>query len=511
MRSFDALNNKPNNYPPIYTQNNPSPAGGLTPTKRKRRRRWIKWVVLLVIIVGALIWGGNSILSKVNKIFTNKQSIFTRVGRFISSDDKPLIGEDTGTVNILLLGIGGPGHEGPNLTDTMIVASIDVKTKDVVMISVPRDFMVTLPGRGYQKINAAYAYAELDQENSGGQAAIDAVEKITGLDIPYFAVIDFKGFVKAVDRVGGVDITVDRTFTDAQYPNYNYGYLPPQTFTKGEEHMDGERALIFARSRHGNNGEASDFARSERQKKVILALKDKAAGLNVTDLKTLNGLLNDFTENFRTNLEPYELQRLAGIAQGISDNSVVSFSLEPQAGIICDGSIDLRTGRPPVPEEVPLTDEELAAAQAEAEANGEDPALVPTTKSVNPSSTAYVVIPCAGKTVDDIKTYLTTAPQLAKLKKEDAVIEIQNASGKSSVLDKWRTLANQGYNIKITPYAGRNLYDHTVLYDNSKGAKPLTIDWLKSKIAFTASDVPFYDSPKSDIVIILGKDAIPIQ
>jgi hypothetical protein len=121
-----------------------------------------------------------------------------------------------------------------------------------------------------------------------------------------------------------------------------------------------------------------------------------------------------------------------------------------------------------------------------------------------------VVIPCAGKTVNDIKTYLTTAPQLAKLNKEGAVIEIQNASGKTAVLDKWRTLATQGYNIKITAYNGRNLYDHTVLYDNSKGAKPLTLDWIKSKIAFTASDVPYYDS-KSDIVIILGKDAIPPQ
>lgn len=437
-----------------------------------------------------------------------------RVGRLISGDDKPLKGEEDGTVNILLLGIGGPGHEGANLTDTMMVANIDVETKEVVLISIPRDFLVTLPDRGYQKINAAYAYAELDKERSGGQVAIDVVEKLTGLEIPYYALVDFKGFVRAVNRVGGVDVTIDRTFTDSSYPDYNYGYLPPVTFTKGPEHMDGERALIFARSRKGSNGEASDFARSERQKKVILAVKEKAKSINITDVKTLNGLLGDFTQNFRTNIEPYELQRLAKIADGITENHVASFSLEPQANLICDGLIDLKTGKPPVQIEVPIepgdgTDSETTTPTSssddkDSDATGETAA---TTKLQNPSSTAYVVLPCAGKTIADIHAYLTTAPQLAKLTKEAATIEVQNASGKAAALDKWRTLATQGLNIKITTYKGKNLYDRTVLYDNSKGGKNQTLEYLKTKSSFSVSDVPFYDSPNSDIVIILGKDS----
>jgi LCP family protein required for cell wall assembly len=319
-----------NHLPPNFI---PKPA-------RKRRRAW-KWVILGVIILGALAWGGQYLLSRTNQIFTNNTNIFSRLGGLIISDDKPLIGEDQGVVNVLLLGYGGPGHEGPYLTDTMIVASINVKTQDVILTSIPRDFWVKLGSLGESKINAAYAYNISDTDpNAAGKAAIAAAEQVTGLNIPYFAAIDFQGFVKAVDHVGGLDITVDNSFTDDEYPDSNYGYMPV-SFTKGPDHMDGARALIFARSRHGNNGEGSDFARSERQKKILLALKDKVFQLDLTDLKTMNNLLSDFTENFRTNLEPYELKRLGTLTQDISGDKVYSFSLEPQSNIICNGSIYL--------------------------------------------------------------------------------------------------------------------------------------------------------------------------
>src|SRR6185436_5076257 len=138
-----------------------------------------------------------------------------------------------------------------------------------------------------------------------------------------YAVIDFKGFVKAIDDVGGVDVVVDKSFTDATFPNdYPFdtkGVIAPVTFPKGSQHMAGQRALIFARSRHSeNNNEGSDFARSERQKKIIIALKEKVLALNLTNLNTINNLLTDFTENFRTNLEPYQLKRLGDIAKKIS-------------------------------------------------------------------------------------------------------------------------------------------------------------------------------------------------
>ena len=288
-----------------------------------------KQVIILLTIIVVVVLG----------FYFYKQNIFRRAGKLIIGGDKTLIGEDEGFINILLLGMGGPGHDGPLLTDTMIVANLNVKTSEVVLISIPRDFIAQLPNQGFRKINAAYAFAEAAEPGSGGLVAAGTVEKITGMTIPYYVSIDFKGFVKAVDHVGGLDVTVEKTFTDAEYPDEKNWYLKPVTFTAGPEHMNGNRALIFARSRHGTNSEGSDFARSERQKKIILAFKDKVAKLNLGDVKTLNNLMNDFAENVRTNLEPYEIKHLAELARDIKAENVYSLSLAPAGNLICDGII----------------------------------------------------------------------------------------------------------------------------------------------------------------------------
>jgi LCP family protein required for cell wall assembly len=485
MKNFDGLNN--------YAQNSNANRLNITLPKKRKRRIW-KWLLTVILLLAALgIFFGSTIISKTNQIFTNQHNIFTRVGRLLVSEDKPLRGEENGRVNILLLGMGGPGHDGPYLTDTMVVASIDTNTNEISLVSIPRDYMVRLDGRGYNKVNAAYAYAEMDQERTGGQAAINAAAQITGLDIQYFAAIDFAGFVKAVDTVGGLDIAIERTFTDAQYPNYNNGYLPPQTFTKGPEHMDGERALIFARSRHGNNGEGSDFARSDRQKKIMLAFKDKVMGLNITDLGTLNQLLSDFTENFRTNMEPYELKRLAEIGSKINGDNVWSLSLDPQIDLICDAMVDLATGRPapaPTPTPTPELDE-----------NGdpiESAAPVPTESQI---TRAYVVMPCSGFTQQDIHQFVTNAIKTAGLQKETPIIEVQNSTGATAALAPWRELQNQGFDVTIT--TNRTPVDRNVIYDNTKGAKPKTLEHLKSLGNFTVSDLPYTQS-QADFVILLG-------
>lgn len=466
MRNFDAINPRSSGEPSYQPQNRPA-------QPRKRRRKLKVFLFLLLILFAAGWFSASKIITQANRIFTNKENVFVRVGRLIVGDDKPLVGEDEGVINILLLGIGGEGHEGGNLTDTMMVASIDPKNHEVVLISIPRDFAITLPGRGIQKINAAYAYAEKDRPGTGGEAAVAAAEKVTGLTIPYFALVDFKGFVSAIDHVGGVDVTIDNTFTDATYPDERYGYLPPVTFTKGNEHMDGKRALIFARSRHSaQNNEGSDFARSERQKKIIVAFKSKVMKLGLTDLKTINNLMNDFTSHVRTNLEPYEIKRLSDLASGTSSEDIYSLSLAPQGDLICSDLLELS----------PATETE-------------------------PAVNMYVIEPCRGKTLADVHAYLKDIPFLAKLKKENAVIEVQNSTGSAVATSEWRTLSESGFDVKITPFRGKVAYDRTILYDNSKNGKPKTLDYLKGNYSFTVSDVPYHDS-KADFVIILGKDSL---
>lgn len=500
----------------------------------KRMGKFKKFVifVLLLGILGTVGYFGYHYLSLTNKIFGNKKNIFTRVGDLFISNDKPLIGEDEGTVNVLLLGVGGEGHDGAYLTDTMIVASINTQTSEVVMTSIPRDWKVTIPKHGLNKINAVYAYALQDNNNDqtlAGEAAIQAAESVTGFDIPYFAIVDFKGFVKAVDHVGGLDISVERTFTDATFPNdFPYdtkGYLSPVTFTKGTEHMDGRRALIFARSRHSSNAEeASDFARSERQKKIIVALKDKLLGLDITNISTLNNLLSDFTSNFRTNLEPYELLRLGNIGKDINTDHVYSLSLEPQGNLICDTTIDQITGKPyirpvtPAPDETDTTDDDSSGTttktdnsntnQKTSTSNTADTASpTPTPSPTVPTQIPmYIVEPCAGKTLADINKFLVDYWDTARLEKEAAEIDIQNSTGKSAAAAVWKNLPSS-IDATTVPFPGKTAFERTILYDNTHGSKPKTLQYLKDHYNFTIADVG-YPNSKADFVVVIGNDTL---
>ena len=471
------------------------------PKKRFRRIKWLVFLAILIIIAG---WGVSLLFSKTNQIFTTQQNIFTRIGNLIISPDKHLIGEDEGMINILLMGVGGVGHDGAHLTDTMVVAQINTKTSEVVLTSIPRDWGLVLPNVGYNKINAAYAYAYRDNPHTAGDAAIAAIERVTGLEIPYFAVIDFRGFVRAVDNVGGVDVIVDQTFTDAtfpnDYPNDTRGYLAPITFTKGPAHMDGRTALIFARSRHsGNNNEGSDFARSERQKKIITGFKERVASLNITNLSTINNLLSDFTENFRTNLEPYELKRLADLGVDIKNENIYSFSLEPDGVLICSSLVDPATGRPAPRPVVP----DPAETKEPIPAGGETEATTEPTLNI-----IYVVIPCADKTLADIHDFIIKAPILAKLRTEGAVVEIQNSVGKTGLANQlFGNLADFGVTVKFTTFKGKVPYEQTLLYDNSHAGKPHTIDYIKNNYNLTISDVN-YPASSADFVIVVGKDQL---
>src|SRR3989344_4326105 len=118
-------------------------------------------------------------------------------------------------INILLLGIGGGNHEGPNLTDTIILASLNLKDPKATLISLPRDIWST-DIRG--KINRAYSDGEEARKGAGLILAKSVVGKITGQSIDYGVVIDFSGFIKAVDLMGGLDVNIDRTFDDYEYP-----------------------------------------------------------------------------------------------------------------------------------------------------------------------------------------------------------------------------------------------------------------------------------------------------
>jgi LCP family protein required for cell wall assembly len=204
------------------------------------------------------------------------------VFRLIFDDGIPLKATDDRT-NVLLLGIGGRTHDGSDLTDTMIVLSLNNKSRSAALISIPRDIWSdTLK----DKVNTAYHYGE-EKKKGGGMILAKAIaEDIIGIPIHYAVLIDFTGFKNLINLIGGIDVNVSRTFTDTQYPilGKEHDTCPGDPtnacvyetvhFDAGTQHMDGVRALIYVRSRHAEGEEGTDFARSRRQQEVLLAFKN---------------------------------------------------------------------------------------------------------------------------------------------------------------------------------------------------------------------------------------------
>lgn len=182
-----------------------------------------------------------------------------------------------GRVNLLILGKAGKGYSAPDLTDTLIFASVSLENPKIVLVSIPRDIWIP---EIRAKINSAFYWG-------GFTLAKSTVEGILGQPINYLAVLDFSSFKETVDAVGGIDVNVERSFTDEKYPlagrendlcdgdkEYKCRYETLR-FTQGKQFMDGETALKFVRSRNGDNNENTDLAREARQQKAISAIKTK--------------------------------------------------------------------------------------------------------------------------------------------------------------------------------------------------------------------------------------------
>lgn len=234
-----------------------------------------------------------------------------------ASPELPVLDE---RVNVLLIGIDKTAARSATLTDTMMVVSLDPVAGTVSMVSIPRD-MVSVPlGDGNvfgPKINGLLSYAERNEDEfpDGGIAALQgALGALLGIQIDYYAQMDFDGFRTMVDAVGGIDVDVERAFSD---PGYNGGR--GFSMTAGPHHLDGETALAYVRSRKGD-GE-SDFTRAARQQQVLLGMRD-AAMSGGSLLWELPGLLNAVGGTFRTDVPVALLPQLAAVADEMERDAV---------------------------------------------------------------------------------------------------------------------------------------------------------------------------------------------
>lgn len=229
-------------------------------------------------------------------------------------------------LNVLLLGIDtrlADGGETQN-TDTLIVLTIDPVNKAAGMLSIPRDTLVTIPGHGDQKINAAFALG-------GPDLARRTVSQLLDVPIHGYALVDFQGFRRIVDEVGGIVVDAPLPVRDEAYPTEDFG-VTRLDIRAGPQRMDGETALRYARSRH----DSSDFSRAERQQRVLSALRDGVAGSgSPLELSALAGQLSD---TVRTDLNPGNLLPLARLGLGIEPAKIERRVLKPEE----DGTGPLR-------------------------------------------------------------------------------------------------------------------------------------------------------------------------
>jgi LCP family protein required for cell wall assembly len=234
-------------------------------------------------------------------------------------------------INFLLLGKAIPGYPGSDLTDTIILTSINPTTYQSSMLSIPRDLYVRIPDtKRYTKINAVYVYGlKLGGHQRGIELLKQAVAEVTGQRIDYYAIVNFSAFEQAINALGGVNVEVADDIYDNRYPGPNYSY---QTFAigKGPHHLDGATALKYVRVRHTAGG---DFGRARRQQQVIEAAKNKffeKKGLRES-LSFFNEILKIIQANVKTDVELADYFPLLLLVKDINANQVVNRVLDNTA------------------------------------------------------------------------------------------------------------------------------------------------------------------------------------
>lgn len=235
---------------------------------------------------------------------------------------------DNETVNFLL--IGSDKRPGSSYrTDTLVIAILWPKEGQVSMISIPRDLWIYIPTVGMQRINTAYQSGELNGYAGGGPGLLrDTIAYNLGIRIDYTAMVDFDGFRRIVDTLGGVDVPVSCPYTDwrlidPSYDPYNENNWWLYTVDQGLIHMDGDLALWYARSRSKSN----DFDRGRRQQEVLRALFSQALRSNT--ISKIPELYNDFSSTVVTDLGLGDLLKLAPYAPRMTNADIRGYYIRP--------------------------------------------------------------------------------------------------------------------------------------------------------------------------------------
>ncbi len=442
--------------------------------RRKKTKKIVLWTIGLLaipVVAWLLAFGVSHILGVLSKNI--KGSPFLSFLPKVETAETKLKGEDEGRVNILLLGMPGPGNPGPELTDTIIILSLKPAENKAAMLSIPRDLYVQAPGtRSYVRVNSMYTLGEqraqwtqkqkdssfvTEQPTDGFSYCKQSISDITSLPIHYFLKMDFVGFEKIVDELGGVDVYVEQDIRDPYFPDGKYGYT---TFriSKGQHHMDGRLALKYARSRKTT----SDFDRAKRQQQILTSIKEKALDLTVFDAGKIINIIKIIGDHFKTDLSVEEIKRLIKISQDVNKDEII----------------------------VRVLDNSTNGPLKSANYNG-----------------ASVVVPKLGmNNYSQIQQIAKNIFEEGNLASEAAKIEIQNGGSTAGIATSLtKTLRNSGLNI-IRVTDAKTKFQTTQIIDYTTGAKPNTIKFLKSKLGGRVTQEAPPKGVIADIVVILGEN-----
>ena len=310
-------------------------SGGSRLMRTRRTSGAKRGIFVLVIVVLFLAVGWFTVRAVIGGMDVGSGSFWASL---FGGKSATLIGEDTGRVNVLLLGNPGVADDvdGPFLTDTMMVASYGLEDKTLHLFSIPRDLQVDVSGYGLTKVNAVYEIGE-SKFSDGPGTTLSTVGSLLGLTIPYYVKVDFDGFKQIVDELGGVTVEVKKDLLDPYYPTVNKGY-ETLDIKAGVYTMDGDMSLKYVRSRQTT----SDFDRAKRQQQVLVALRNKALDLELLTTPTKIFAVRDIIQDhFSTNLTEAEAKRALQLLVELDTSKVMNkvFDDSP-AGLLYGTKVD---------------------------------------------------------------------------------------------------------------------------------------------------------------------------
>lgn len=448
-----------------------------TSTPKSRKRKFIMRGAIAsfaLLFIGAAAFGAN-IWWNSNKVLKGGSDGALALNSEVEA--ALLKGEGDGRVNVLLLGKGGGNHPGADLTDSILVVSIDPIAKEASLLSIPRDLWVRVPDYWSMKINSVYSSAKqkaLTENNENESAAneegvkvlSDVLEETIGIPIHYYSVVNFDAFKQTVDAVGGISINVKEPLYDYNIAWENGG--SSLIADAGPQSFNGQKALLYARSRYTS----SDFARGERQREIVVGLKEKILQLGTfSNPVAVTKLINAVGDNVSTNISLGEMMRMYEIAKTIPTTSIASIGFTDEPNVL------VKTGQ------------------------------------VGDQS---VVIPRRG--VDDfseIQSFVRNALRDGFLKSENATVIVLNGTNSPGLATvRAEELKSFGYNVVLVDDAPTSDYQATVLLDTTNGYKKYTKRYLEQRLGVqAATSVPGItpDLFQADFIVIVGNNEAAID